>query len=147
MEYVDASKFLLKLKYIKGQLQVTGAEQITGIAQMIFDKTKANLKGPGAGVRTSRGGLQYPKTPPKHPLQLPVRRVTGTLARSLKMTPISNYEYIIWCDPQIAPYAKYVHSGTKYVKPRRFLGNVVKGNKAAAVKQLDTILMTMMRNA
>lgn len=145
--YVDATKFYKKTHRIKQHVVTVAAKEVASISQMIFDKTKKNLKGPGAGVRQSKSGLQYPKTSPKHPLQMPVRRVTGTLARSLKMYPISQYEYLIYCDPKVAHYATYVHNGTRYIKPRRFLGDVIKGNKAPAIKRLDSALMYLMRSA
>jgi hypothetical protein len=140
---VDSSRFELKTRNVKRVFAAAAAKYLLEAAQKIHNGSAANLKGPGIPKSTSSGGRQYPdysKIPGYDTSSMPIGRVTGTLARSLKLTPLSSISYAIWADPAIANYAKYVHSGTRYLKPRRFIYDVVNRERAGITSILNSEL-------
>jgi HK97 gp10 family phage protein len=140
---VDTSRFQAKTRRVKMKMAQTAEKYILEGAQLIYKEMKKNLSGPGIPKRTSASGNQYPdysKVPGYSTMALPVGRVTGTLARSAKLTRISTVECAIWQDPQIANYGKFVHDGTKYTRPRRYLYDAVQNNKAFIRNSLKKML-------
>jgi hypothetical protein len=140
---VDTSKFTFKTRRVKAVFAAAAAKELLLAAQKVYKGSAENLKGPGIPKSTSSGGRQYPdysKIPGYDTSSMPIGRVTGTLARSLTLTPLSSISYAIWADPKIANYAKYVHSGTKHVKPRRFIYDVVNKERAGITSHLKKAL-------
>lgn len=134
---IDASKFNLKLARVKIAFEKQAKESFTKAAQKIYMETAENLRGPSYGVRTTKGGIQVPQRGPGTG-KMPVPRITGTLARSLKLEPLNDkMSFVVYNDPQIADYAKWVHNGTKKMPARRYLGDVVKKNKAYMLKTAE----------
>lgn len=63
--------------------------------------------------------------------KLPVKVNTGTLRRAYQVNKISPFLMVHFMDPKIAEYAKFVHFGTKYLKPRPFFKNAVNERRQA----------------
>jgi hypothetical protein len=140
---VDTSKFTFKTRRVKAVFAAAAAKELLLAAQKVYKGSAENLKGPGIPKSTSSGGRQYPdysKILGYDRRYMPIGRVTGTLARSLKLTPLSSISYAIWADPKIASYAKYVHDGTKYTYPRRFIYDVVNKERAGISSHLNKVL-------
>ena len=51
------------------------------------------------------------------------------LRHSLKIKMFNKFFKAVYSDPAIAPYNKFVHDGTKKMKPRRFLADVYNKNR------------------
>lgn len=141
---VDTSGFELKSRRVKTAFAAAAARVLLEAAQDIYMRADKNLKGPHYGVQTTAGGMQVPKTGAQTG-KMPIPRVTGTLARSLKLTPLSTMTVAVWADPHVADYAKYVHDGTKHMKPRRFIGDVVQERKSALQNMMRQKLLEAIR--
>jgi len=63
------------------------------------------------------------------PGKLPVRRVTGTLARAYEVRMVTPYLFAHFMNSSVANYAKYVHEGTRYLKPRPYFRNALNDNR------------------
>ena len=61
----------------------------------------------------------------KEDLKYPVPIITGTLKKSIKPIRYNDWLAAVTSDESIANYNKWVHDGTKYMKPRRFLKDAV----------------------
>jgi len=135
---VDTTRFKLKTKRVRLAFAQSVVKTIIKSAQEVYDKTSNNLSGPGIkpgtpGAADDRIGL------------MPVPRRTGDLSRSLTMTPLGPAMWIVWCDPHVASYAKYVHDGTTKMKPRRFLGDVVDENRPIIREKVKHKLLAAIR--
>jgi HK97 gp10 family phage protein len=143
---VDTSRFNLKLERVKKAFDAQAKISLTKAAQKIYKETAENLRGPNYGVHTTSGGTQVPNRGPGTG-KMPVPRVTGTLARSLKMEPLTpEIGYAIYNDPSIAQYAKWVHDGTKKMPARRYLWDVVTKNRSKILKEIDKELHTAIQS-
>ena len=83
-----------------------------------------NTKLAGAVTKNLAGSAYYPG-------KLPVRRVTGTLARAYRVNKQTDYLYAHGMDRNVANYAVYVHYGTRYLKPRPYFKDAVNSQKPA----------------
>ncbi len=140
---VDTSRFTLKTRRVKAVFAAAASKALLEAAQKVYKGSAENLKGPGIPKSTSSSGRQYPdysKILGYDRRYMPIARVIGTLARSLKLTPLSSISYAIWADPKIASYAKYVHEGTKYTYPRRFIYDVANRERAGIKSTLNKVL-------
>ena len=117
---VDTSRFTIKLGRVKKAYEPVAARVILESAQSIYDKAVDNLSGPGIDPRVKGSDNSAIG-------EMPVPRRTGNLARSMTFRPVSTLEYAIYPDERTADYSKFVHDGTKHMRPRRFLGDVVRG--------------------
>ena len=63
--------------------------------------------------------------------KLPVVRRTGTLRRAYQVHMLTPHLFIHRMNSQIAEYAKFVHDGTRYLKPRPYFRNAFSDNKQA----------------
>jgi len=142
---VMTTAWRIKSKAVRKALSESAPAIIRHVAQKIYDEADKNLKGPSSGVRRSKSGRQYPKTPPKHPLKMPIRRITGKTAESLQIRPATNVDWYVYADPQIAPWAKYLHDGTRYIKARHFIGDPVRNNKASMYQLMDSTILNAVR--
>ena len=116
---VDTSRFTIKLGRVKKAYEPVAARVILESAQSIYDKAVDNLSGPGIDPRVKGSDNSAIG-------EMPVPRRTGNLARSMTFRPVSTLEYAIYPDERTADYAKFVHDGTRRMRPRRFLGDVVR---------------------
>jgi len=142
---VDPTLWYMKSKQVQLIIATQGAKLLTLAAQDVFTRTLKNLSGPNYGVRTSLGGVQTPKSGPGTG-KMPVPRVSGNLARSLKLVPVSVFIWSIYSDQRIANYAKYVHNGTRYMRPRRFLGDVIRQRRQIVQERMRRLLLAAVRN-
>ena len=145
----DTTGWQLKTARVKHAFAETAQRVLMAAAQEIYDKTGEKLKGPHYGYHTGPRGGYVPSYPKMGSMKgkVPIPHLTGTLARSLKLTPISTLAWAIWCDPRIADYAKYVHDGTKKMKPRRFLKDTMDERRPAVVGRMQRELTLAIRRA
>ena len=83
-----------------------------------------NTKVSKSVIKNLSGGEYYPG-------KLPVRRVTGTLARAYTIRMVTPYLFKHFMDYRVANYAAAVHEGTRYMKPRPYFRNAITDNKQA----------------
>ncbi len=126
--YVDASRWLGKSAAVRRAMARGYQKGLKAIAQDIYKAAQKNLKGPHYGPKQKFRGQQTGK--------MPIPRVTGTLARSLKMRRITPQLWAVFADSKVARYAVYVHEGTSRVRPRRFIGDAVRLHKQKYLMQL-----------
>jgi len=120
-QMVDTSVFNFRMKMIQLQIIKTMPPKIQEGAQLIHNEVDKNLS----------GGSYSPG-------QLPIRRITGTLARALQMAPVNPFHWKVWIDSHIAPYWVYVHFGTSKLARRMFFLDAVTATKAQVTKLLST---------
>jgi len=89
-------------------------------SDLVLTETVRNVSGPGIGERPSSDNPAIGKMP------VPIR--SKQLRRSIKRVTIFPWLFAIHADPTIAPHAKWVHNGTRKMKPRRFLWDTIKKN-------------------
>jgi len=137
--YVDTSRFTLKNNRVKRAFAREAPKVLLMSAQEVFERSIKNLSGPGIkpGVR----GVDDPRIG-----KSPVPRRTGTLARAQTLTPLSPVQFAIWTDPKKANYGKYVHDGTKKMKPRRYLSDVVRERGPAIQNRIRDALLKAIRS-
>jgi len=130
MENVDITGFKFKMKAVKIAYAEAVVKELRKGAQEIYNAASKNLS--GHKDRYVSGTL-------------PVRRITGTLSRSLQMKPVSNVEWLVYADKNIAYYAGYVHDGTKRMRPRRFLHDPVRERRPAIQNRIKRQLLKAIR--
>ena len=110
-----------------------------------------NVSGPRYGFRkgTGKDGDNV-RIPQRGPLtnagMLPVPVVYGMLRRSIKSVRISSVLGAVYADENIAYYAPFVHDGTRYMKPRRFLQDAVTGMRPIIKRKMDKELKAAIRS-
>jgi len=144
-KYVDTSKFNMKIGLVKTSLRRAGPAIVANHAQRIHDLASANLEGVGAKAGSSARGGADNVLLFRTKLTMPIRRITGNLSRSLQMAMLNIYQWIVWADSKIAPYAKFVHDGTKYVEARRFIFDPVDQNRVKFQKELKEGVLKAIR--
>lgn len=105
-------------------------------SDIILTETVKNVSGPGI-----RPGITDSPAIGK----MPVPRRTGDLARSIKRKTIYSWLYAVFSDPKIAPHGKYVHNGTKRMKPRRFLWGAIQKNYRKIHTKMNNDLLKKIR--
>jgi len=131
----DANRWFSKSEKVRKTAFTAASRSISDIAKDIYQKAQKNLKGPhyqpGKGVSFAGN--------------YPVPRVSGDLARSLKIKKFNPVLWAVFADSQVANYAKFIHEGTKGMRPRRFIGDVVTGNKILYLGKLKKDVLTAIR--
>lgn len=112
---MDISNWLKKVNLTKLALARAMAKATDWAMDKVFTEAVKNLSGP------------HYKPPARIPEigTMPIPRVTGQLARSMNWMRLTPTVGAVFSDVRRCHYNKYVHDGTRYVKPRRFLGSVV----------------------
>jgi HK97 gp10 family phage protein len=123
--HVDTTGWMRKLKACEGAALEAMKRAVDFGMDEINKGAVRNLSGPHY-----KHGTRGPRTG-----QMPIPRVTGTLARSLTSKRFHPTLGVIYADKKVANYAGFVHDGTRFMKPRRFLSNVVQERKAAIVNR------------
>ena len=115
----DTHKNSLKLKAVQRQIAVAVPPIIAKQADDVMRRTVRNL-----------GGARY------LPGTLPVRLVTKKLRGSIRRLMLNKYAHVVFSDDREAFYNKFVHDGTRKMRPRRFLGDVVRERRQAIINNL-----------
>jgi len=138
LKHVDTSRFTIKLNRVKVAYGKEVPKVIRWGAQEIMNGAVKNLTGPGIkpGVKGSENSAIG---------QSPVPRRTGNLARSMRMSPLSLTEYAVYSDKREASYNAFVHDGTRHMRPRRFLGDVVREREMAITNNIRYVTMKAIR--
>jgi len=108
----------------------------------IMTAATKNLSGPHYGKAENYRGSQTG--------QIPVPRITSMLIQSLRSILAEAYKgyrvlVCIFSDVRIAPHNKFVHYGTRYMRPRRFLQDPVKERKQAILNRMNYEIMLVIR--
>jgi len=133
----NAKRWFGKTKMVRMEVARTYEKSLKEIAQDLYKRSQANLKGPH----------YQPGKEPNYAGHYPVPRVTGTLARSLKYSRIFPHLWAVFADSKIANYAKFIHDGTKKMRPRQFIGDVVSERKGIYFKKLRNNIIKAIRKA
>ncbi len=92
-------------------------------------------------VARNLSGIRHkPGTPSPTPGQLPVSIIMSQIRRSTKIKRLSPVVGIIYSDKSVAPYAYYVHYGTKKMKARRYMTAAVQAKRELIIKQFKSII-------
>lgn len=144
MKTVDTRGWKSKRLRVKEAVAQQAAKSIAQASQIVFDKAMENLSGYHPVPETSPTGRQYFPSPDGG-ASMPIRVLTGTLRRSLKMRPVTTLLWQVYADSKVASYAKYVHEGTKHMRPRRFLQDPVWLYGASIIKKIGHDIKTEIR--
>jgi len=137
--YLDATKFIKKLKKIKSELPVFLHEQLNESRDIVFREVMNNLSGPAIGMKPSPGAPGIG--------EMPVPRRSGNLARSLKSTPANDFKVFIFCDEDIAEdYPQHVHDGTKNIPARPFLKEPFVLNEKKIINKINSQVNIFLRH-
>lgn len=104
----------------------------------VLDRAVKNLSGPRIhpsirGTENSAIGKE------------PVPRRTSALVHSMKDKKIIPSIHAVYADTNIAPHAKFVHDGTKKMRPRRFLFNVIRERRQAILNRMNYAFLSAAR--
>jgi len=90
-------------------LYPVSAKTVAKASDFVYKETKKNVAGsPSAAPQTS-----------------PVPRRSTRLFRSIKRKIENVVQHRVFSDDSVAPHNVFVHYGTRRMKPRRFLGDVL----------------------
>ena len=133
MNHVDTTGWKLKSAAVKSTLMPSIALVVKEAAQDIYNRANENLSGPGINPKVKGADNSAIG-------EMPVPRRTGNLARSLKQQPLTPGLSAVFTDEREANYGKYVHDGTRYMKPRRYLGDVVSARGQYWFTRFDEVI-------
>ncbi|WFD12461.1 HK97 gp10 family phage protein [Tepidibacter hydrothermalis] len=88
------------------------------VATEILDEAIKNVDGANRSIDKYKGKLIE--------LPYPVRSITGTLKRSLKIKKLGNGKYKVFSDSTICNYSWWIHEGTKKMEARPYLDDAVR---------------------
>lgn len=120
--FVDTTKWKFKKRALEQILATKIPILVNECSQEIMRATIQNLSGPQIKPGVT-GAREIGK--------MPVPRRTGMLVHSVKNVSVGYGARMIYADEKVANYAKYVHNGTRKMRPRRFLGDVVRERRQA----------------
>lgn len=146
-EYVDISRLQAKMAAILKTAPDECKKAVSYAFGQIYLGAIKNLSGPHYGTEPTRTGGQKPGRGPETG-KMPIPRITGNLAGSLSYVRPTDFLVIIFSDRKKANYAKYVHGSMEEgsdqsslkIKPRRFLGDVVRTKRDAIGKEMTRII-------
>ena len=98
-------------------------------------------------VKNVMGIRHNERTPSPYPGVLPVTKISGKLGTSItekRHDAVSGYVY---ADETKANYAKYVHDGTRKMRPRPFLRAAVQARKEAIINRMRNLILIEVRRA
>ncbi len=106
----------------------------------LMEEANKNLSGPYYG-KDMRG----PQTG-----KMPIPQITTMLRHSMGSAVLSKWKEFttmiaVFSDKRVASYNAYVHDGTKYQRPRRFLGDAVKARKQAIQNRMKYQILLAIR--
>ena len=138
MKHVNTTGWKLKKTRILNYYAYGLPKMVDTLADHVNRKVSDNLSGPQ--IKPGIPGSQDDRIG-----QEPIPRRTSMLAHSMRMTRITQVLKSIYSDPQIAPYAKWVHNGTRRMRPRPFLKKAVEKVKSLEWQMIKTDFMAGVR--
>jgi len=146
--YVDVSGWKKKYGYVMHEMAPAIKRAVDEGMDILMMQTIDNVTGDAYGSRKGpRGGVVWHRGAMTNSGKLPVTVRTGTLRRSVKGIRPHDYLGAVYSDLTVAPYAPYVHDGTKYLRPRRFLGEAVRGKKQSINDRFTVAIKNVIRKA
>lgn len=134
---LDTSGWDLKSARVRKALEDAASKAVDFGMDEVNKAAAKNLSGPSYGV-----GGRGPMTG-----QMPIPRQTANLAGSLDSKRPKDTLGIVYSRADKASYNVHVHYGTRYVKPRRFLGDAVQEKKQAVLKKMKELTIKAIREA
>ena len=118
---VNKSGWDRKLKLVEHDIVVGIPKFVEQCSDDVVKGTLKNLSGPHykIGTRGSQTG------------KMPIPKMTSMLSRAQKIKRISSSLILHFTDSIIAPYGKFVHNGTRKMKPRRYRADVIRERRQA----------------
>ena len=145
---VDISGWMKQHRNIMAALGPEIKKAVDEGMDILMTQTINNVTGDAYGSHKGpKGGVVWHTGPMTNSGKLPVTIRTGTLRRSVKAARIHDYLGIVYADLNIASYAAFVHDGTKYMRPRPYLGEAVKGKRQSIQDRFVVALKNVLRKA
>jgi len=142
---MDITGWQMKVKNVKAVQARICKDVVDWGLKQLFEKTNDNVKGPYYGYKDDK------ITPKRGSLtnagKFPIPVVTGQLRRSIKQIRFNTVFGAVYSDPAIAPYNKWVHDGTRYMKKRPFLQNAVDSRRPAILNYMKYQILKEVRKA
>lgn len=115
---------------------------------ILLKQTIENVTGDAYGSHKSKkGNVVWHRGTMTNAGKLPVPIRTNALRKSIKWAKIHDHLRAIYSDANVAPYNQYVHDGTKYMKPRRYLGEAVQGKTQSINDRFAVAIKNVLRKA
>ena len=144
MKHVSTAGWKVKQRNIEVALAAQSAKSVAKSTDFVFGKAMENLSGDHPSPLTSKSGRQY--FPAREGgAAIPVRVLTTTLRRSMKMKPVSPVHWVVLSDNQVAEYNYWVHDGTKHMVAMPFLDIVVDEYGAMLMKRMGAEIKNSIR--
>lgn len=145
--YVDIKNWQKKAWRVKKAEAAAVAAAVDWGLDLLYKSAVRNVSGPNYGKRKSKSGdTRIPKRGPlTNAGRLPVPIVWGHLRRSIKNFRISSVLGAVYADQNIAYYAPFVHDGTRYMKPRRFVDDAVTAWRPIILKKMEKEIRSTIR--
>jgi HK97 gp10 family phage protein len=134
---IDFSGFEAKSTRVKFALSEAIKEALEFGMDELSRKVTANL----SGIR------HKPGTPSPYPGQIPVTKISVNLSQSVASKRIDLMHGVVYIRKDKAPYAKWVHWGTKRMKPRRFMTEAIADRKQAIINKQRYLVKLAIRKA
>ena len=126
---VNTAKWGLKKKAILKALQPTMSEIVKESSDIVLKHTLKNVQGSFTAA----------------PQSMPVPRRSTALLRSIKRRIITSVTHKVYSDNETAPHNRYVHWGTRKMRPRKFLGDVVTQYSRPIYTKMNNEFLRVMR--
>ena len=140
---VDITNWRKKVRNVKAVEEMMVKEVVSWGIQELHKKTLANVSGPFYGFRSAgipeRGLLTNAG-------KLPVPVVYGWLRRSIKSARLTDALGVVYSDDNVAFYNRFVHDGTRYMKPRPFLKDAVDDRRPAIFNYMKYQIIKAIRS-
>ena len=99
-------------------------------------------------VTQNLGGMRHKAgTKSPYPGKLPVTMITGNLHQSVAAKRLDIARGVVYVKKDKAPYAAYVHYGTKKMRPRRFMSEAVAERRQAIINRQRYLIKLKIRRA
>lgn len=134
---IDFSGWDRKSRAVKEAIREASKEAVGFAIDEINRKVTQNL----AGMK------HPPRTPSPYPGQLPVTMISANLHQSVRFRRLEDTKGIVYIDKNRAPYAVYVHFGTKRMRPRRFMSDAVAERREAIIDKQRYLVKLAIRKA
>ncbi len=112
------------------------------LAQAAAEAVKFGAEELAKAVTKALAGVRHsPGTRSPYPGQLPVTKISASLSQSVKIKRIDTVTIAVYIRKDKAPYAPYVHYGTKRMKPRRFMSDTAAERRQAIINRQRYIII------
>lgn len=126
---VNTAKWNIKKKSVMQAIYPVSIEAVKEASDFVYRETKKNVAG----------------SPSAAPQTKPVPRRSTRLFRSIKREVVNPVKHRVYSDTDVAPHNIYVHYGTRKMRPRRFLGDVLTKYSRKIYTQMNKVVEGRLR--